>query len=148
MRGRAGSVVLVFAWLGTWGLSHLHGLFIFLVFATGFVLVAGAWGTRDMAFGRRPDLEVPILLPWGRETLRHNARARLLRQLGALKEKQQGCERLMNEIPKDELTRVPVLEAERDAAARELVRVNDDLARLKKTWQREDREREYRKLTA
>jgi hypothetical protein len=148
MRGRIGTVVVVAVWLGQWGTLYIHGAFIFLTTLVSIVIITGLIVSRDEAFNFGGAEKSRVWMPWTRRELRHNARARLLREIATLKEKQTGCEALIRGFRGDEATRIPVLEAERDAAARELVRLNDDLARLKMTWLREDREREYRRLTA
>ncbi len=89
-------------------------------------------------------------LPHGRDSARHNDRVRLLRRIERLRCKISSCHELIEHTPEDtpEVSHVPVLLAERDAADREIERLEEDVEMMRVGWELEDRERQYRKLTS
>lgn len=140
---RWGSVVSFIIWLSGWGLIWIHGAFFLPMFAMTMAVVAVAGISRLKA----DDGEELVFIKWPlfRWEVRHNRRARLRRRIERLRQTRQVCEELIKE---EDETRIPILEAERDAAGREIKRLNDDIRLMEAMWVKEDRERTYRKLTA
>jgi hypothetical protein len=123
VRGRVGTVLIVFVLCGMWGLLWING-----------------------SFGYKHSL---VWLPVKRREARHNSRAHLLRRKERLRRKADNCTQLIRDSTEEyERLRLPVLGAERDAAEREIQRLEEDIERMENAWKIEDRERDYRKLTA
>lgn len=148
MSSRAGTVVILAAWVASWGLAWVHLAFVFLPAVGAPILLYCALASRLDALDWRRK-EVSVFLPLSREAVWHNRRARLVRRRDELRKKKRACEVLMDKCHEPhELTRVPVLVAERDAAHRALVMLFEDIQRLEAAWELEDRERDYRRLSA
>jgi hypothetical protein len=148
VRGRVGTVLIVFVLCGMWGLLWINGSFAILVGGLWFVALLGSISSRDGAlnFGYKHSL---VWLPVKRREARHNSRAHLLRRKERLRRKADNCTQLIRDSTEEyERLRLPVLGAERDAAEREIQRLEEDIERMENAWKIEDRERDYRKLTA
>ena len=139
---RWGTLVVVIAWVSSWGLLFVHGSFVYLpIGLASVVLVLGPVVIEN--YERAFDF---VLFPLTRRHVRHNTRARLERRVQCLAEDKKVCRELIETATEEEATRIPVLEAERDAAEREIARLKDDIRRLEAGWKREDRERKYKEL--
>lgn len=143
---RWGTLILGVVWLGSWGLVFVHPVIIALP-VTATTAIGGLWPIIRLWDGYNSgDLSRRfVLLPFLSRDVRHNTRGRLLRKVEKLEEKQRLCDELMESL--DDPQRVIVLEAERDAAQREQSRLEDDIERLEASWEVEDRERAYKRIT-
>lgn len=149
LTSRAGTVVVVVGWLSSWGLVWVHGAFLILIWAAlgamiiG-ILASGGCPCKNCRSGISYTTFIPF--PIKKKSERHNERARLYRRIAALDEGKRACQELIETATEEEATRIPVLEAERDAAEREIERLQEDIRRLEAGWEREDRERKYKEL--
>jgi predicted nuclease with TOPRIM domain len=155
---RWGTLVLATGWLGSWGLVFVHGAFSVLATVVTLAAAMTMFVTRDRAYVDPFSIDP---LTWTKTALiwfpvisvdtRHNTRARLLRRAESLNDKQRECRELIDSFATSEAhnesLRVPVLQAEHDAAEREEQRLYDDIRRLEVRWESEDRERRYNELT-
>lgn len=150
------------AWLGLWAWVLRDGFYrgqgvvtgdesmilwsIFVVFGFG-ISACISRNEADYSNGKK----VLVWWPVTRGNFRHNRRARLLRRKAACEEKAERCEALAEQLSEGwggDPLREPVLAAERADAKRRAEMLDGDVKRLEASWQHEDREREYRRLTS
>ena len=146
---RWGTLVVVVAWVASWGLLFVHGAFALIpsvLFACWFIFLPWVIGRFPGDSRNAVPPCTTIFLPVSMESERHNARARLRQRIATLAEGKRACQELIDTATEEEATRIPVLEAERDAAEREITRLWQDIHRLEAGWKREDRERKYKEL--
>jgi hypothetical protein len=146
MRGRVGTWVIVGAWVLLLPLGRVSEGFGTLVVVCGFVLLVVH--LRSLRYLDWDEMkERMVFLPVTEREVRHNERAKLIRKRERLEARFRVSQDLIDVLGEDEKWRRATVEAERDAARREIIRVEEDIKRLQAGWRREDRERDYRNLT-
>ena len=148
MKTKQGSYIVVSILVGLCVLPPLldsYGLGLCTI-ALVLVVVRGNVRSRVRAIveGERDEI---VWLPLAPLTLRHNERARLIRSRELVQQKWRTCDELVDALAESQSEadklRKPIVEAERDAAKLENIRITEDIKRLERSWVREDLEREY-----